>query len=75
MVAAAKIRAMIAVLISCAVAVSGLVVLIGLVILGGVELYAVPSALQGAQAAAAEKSANVEVQYSYLYGDGYSACC
>lgn len=29
--------------------------------------------VQGAQAAAAEKSANVEVQYSYLYGDGYSA--
>lgn len=29
--------------------------------------------VQGAQAAAAEKSTNVEVQYSYLYGDGYSA--
>ncbi len=29
--------------------------------------------VQGAQAAAAEKSANVEIQYSYLYGDGYSA--
>lgn len=29
--------------------------------------------VQGAQAAAAENSANVEINYSYLYGDGYSA--
>ena len=29
--------------------------------------------IQGAQAAASETGANVEVQYSYLYGEGYSA--